>query len=453
MKYAWAVAIAVMVTLCFGLAAEADISEGFDNFQNGVRPSGWSFLGCNADSDAEMTIFGAAAPSITLDQYGDMILTPLNAGAGGVSVQFWARALASNPSSALLVREWDGASWARVTMIYGLPTSGTTFGPLSLNPSTCQQVEFTYKDPAAGTDIYIDDVVIVGHDAPAAPSATPTPALVLGPTPLHLVIDWDDYDGDGASDLAVYDPSTGDWDIRGVASGVNFGGGANDIPCAGDYDGDGVADLAYFDANAGTWYAAQVDLTPIINGDSWGAYGDIPAPGDYNGDGTADLATYRPSDGVWRIRNITSIAFLPVVAGAIPVAGDYTGDGTTNTALVKPSGSLWRWWIDGAAGPNWGLTGDIPMPMDYDGNGVTDRAVYRASNRYWYVEGLVVKFWGAVGDIPAVADVDGNGAADLVQFRPSKNYWWYFGTGTTGTRIEDFPAASTDSIVTGAASY
>ncbi len=448
MKYAWVVAVTVALMFSFALTAEADISEGFDNYQNGVRPLGWSFFYCGQDSDAEMTYFGAAAPSVTLDRYGDMILTPLNAGAGGTSVQFWMQALAANPSSALQVREYDGSTWATVTMIYNIPSTGVTYGPLALNPSTCQQVEFTYKDLANGTDLYIDDVVIVGHDAPVAPTATPTPALVIGPTPVHLVIDWDDYDADGDSDLATYDPATGNWNVNAIATDVNYGGGANDIPCPGDYDGDGIADLAYFDASAGTWYAAQIDLTPIINGETHGAAGDIPAPGDYDGDHTADLATYRPSDGIWRIKDITAISFLQV-DGAIPVPGDYDGDGTTDTALAVPSGSMFKWEITGSANRFWGIPGDIPMPMDYDGNGITDIAVYRPSNRTWYVRGLVNKFWGAVGDSPAVADVNADGAADLVQYRSSTGWWWYY--GASGAGYVDYPA--TGDIVDGATSY
>lgn len=447
MKYAWMVVAVVVVMFSFALVAEADITEGFDNYQNGTRPAGWGFYGCGLNSDAEMIIFGAAAPSITLDAYGDMIRSPLDVAGGASSVQFWAEALASNPSSALLVREFDGAAWSRVTMIYGVAAASTTYGPLALNPSGCQQVEFTFK--GGTTDIYIDDVVIVGAVGPVAPTATPTPALVVGPTPVHLVIDWDDYNGNGSSDLATYDPTTGNWNIRNIASDVNYGGGANDIPCPGDYDGDGVADLAYFDASAGTWYVAQVDLTPITEGVVWGAMGDIPAPGDYNGDGTADLATYRPSDGQWRVRDITTVSYT-ATAGAIPVAGDYNGDGTTDTALAVPDGSLFRWYVNGAANINWGLISDIPMPMDYNGDGATDIGAYRPSNRYWYVSGLTTKYWGAAGDMPCVADLDGDGQADLSQFRPSKNRWWII-YSATGAGYVDW--ATSGSIVDGAASY
>ncbi len=445
MKYAWVAVATVVMVFSFALAAQADISTGFDNFETGVRPTGWSFYYCGLNSDADMVNFGAAAPSLTLSAYGEIVLSPVSS-SGATSVQFWA--LASNPSSTLLVREWDGATWTRVTMISDLATSGTTYGPLALNGSSSQQVEFTFK---AGVNINLDDIVIAGATGPAAPTATPTPALVIGPTPVHLVVDWDDFNGNGSTDLAVYDPATGDWNIRNIATDVNFGGGANDIPCPGDYDGDGVADLAYFDASAGTWYASQVDLTPIINGTTWGALGDIPAPGDYDGDGTANLATFRPSDGVWRVQSVTAVSYSPF-AGGIPVPGDYDGDGTIDTALVVPDGSLFAWYVNGTFVQRWGYTSDIPMPMDYDGNGVTDIATYRPSNRTWYISGIVNKYWGAAGDMPAVADVDGNGRAELIQFRPSRNLWWYFGTSGQGN-VSDFPAAGTDTIVTGASAY
>ncbi len=452
------VGVIAVLALAFGMLTIAEagtINEGFDNFQSGSRPRGWTFAYCDQNSDANTVTFGptSGSPSVTMDTYGDLITTiQFNQSSAG-TVQFWAEALALNASSALMVREYDGSTWNRVTMIYGLPTTGVVYGPLALNPSGSQQVEFSYKDTANNTDIYLDDVVI---DPAATPA--PTAAPVIAPTPVHLVADWDDYDGDGTSDIATYDPTNGVWDIRNVAVATAiFGGGANDIPAPGDYDGDGVADQAYFDQASGAWYAQDVATgASIINGEIWGQIADLPVVGDYDGNGTADLGTWRPSDGHWRIKGITDI-WYGQAAGMYPVPGDYDGDGTTDIAMFYPTTGIW--YVNGIANRYWGgPTTAFAKPMDYDGNGTTDIGIYRTDTRWWYIRDLVgpgnvnYKYWGLAGDMPAIGDFDGDGAADLTQFRPSQNRWWIMYSGT-GYNYVDFSASGTDTIVDGATSY
>ena len=51
------------------LGRSQPITEGFDNFDTGTRPAGWTFNGCNNNSDTYTTAgdFGVASP---LDQTG-----------------------------------------------------------------------------------------------------------------------------------------------------------------------------------------------------------------------------------------------------------------------------------------------------------------------------------------------------------------------------------------------
>lgn len=446
MKYVpYLLAIAVVF---FGsaIAAKADVNEGFDNFDIGVRPSGWTFNYCGHNSDAETAAgyFGAASPSITLDAYGDQIITQDITGnpSAATSVQWWLRSFASNPSSSLLVREYVSGAWSRLTFITGLPTTATTYGPISLNPSGATRVEFTYKE-VNDVDIYIDDVVIVGAATPV-PTATP----VLAPTPLNLVVDWDDYDGDGTSDIAVYNAGT--WAVRNITSGLSWGS-AGDIPVPGDYDGDGIADYAYFDRSDGNWYVLGIGTTqwPVDYN------GDIPVPGDYDGDGTADLATWRPSDGIWRVQGVTSV-WYGATAGMIPVPGDYDGDGTTDMAQYLPSTGYWYARNIGAAVWGYNL---LPVPGDYDGDSATEIAVVKEISgiRYWYIRdfsggGQSIIPWGKSSDLKAILDYDGDGDADLVGYRPSNDLWWIRDlSGLVGYTTYD--ANPSDTIVDGAASY
>jgi hypothetical protein len=69
-----------------------------------------------------------------------------------------------------------------------------------------------------------------------------------------------DYDGDGWTDIAVYQPATGHWFF--VGSNTGFGsvlsfGGPNYAPVPGDYDGDRQTDPTVYDTTAGHWFIAQ----------------------------------------------------------------------------------------------------------------------------------------------------------------------------------------------------
>ena len=55
-----------------------------------------------------------------------------------------------------------------------------------------------------------------------------------------------DYDGDGKTDVAVYNPSNGDWWILNSATGNTTTvrcGIEEDLPVPGDYDGDRKTDV------------------------------------------------------------------------------------------------------------------------------------------------------------------------------------------------------------------
>lgn len=296
----------------------------------------------------------------------------------------------------------------------------------------------------------------------AAPSSTPPPSATPTPIPSgpaeHLVVDWDDYNGNGATDLAVYNPDTGVWNIRGVTEGLVWGGEEGDIPAPGDYDGDLRADLGIYNRLSSEWRIIKADGEVITTGVAWGAPGDLPVSGDYDGDGTADLAVWRLSKGRWYIRNITSAQWgWPE---DIPVPGDYNGDGTTDIATLRPSTGVW--FVRGIGARRWYLPGDIAMPMDYYGDGTTELGVYRPSTGRWWILGLKANYpqdlavfnWGlpARGDIPAVGDFDGDGAADPTAFRPGTDLWWIHSSSGPYYAVE-FSAQTTDNFVLGATSY
>lgn len=236
-----------------------------------------------------------------------------------------------------------------------------------------------------------------------------------------------DYNGDGTADVAVYRPGSGQWLFKDLEELNAQYGDPGDLPVPADYDDDGRADIAVYRPSTGMWFVRGQAHVQFGNG------GDVPAPADFNGDGTADLAVYSPSTGVWRIRNQFTVSYGG--PHKVPVPADYDGDRKADLAVYAPKFLTWS--VQGRADVQVGLPGDRPVPRDYDGDGTTDVAVFRASTSTWVVAGQFTAQYGGPGDWPAPlsargplalpGDYDGNGAADVAVFRPSTAQWFVYG--------------------------
>jgi hypothetical protein len=139
-----------------------------------------------------------------------------------------------------------------------------------------------------------------------------------------------DYDGDGLCDPALYRRSTGEWLIMlsgdATAPGkknitiITLGGAGDDIPVPGDYDGDGATEAAVYNLGTKTWSIYGADAV------KYGRDGELPMPGDYNGDGTLDLALVNLETGSWRAKGLFDLT-MDSKTGDFPVLLDYDGDG------------------------------------------------------------------------------------------------------------------------------
>lgn len=259
-----------------------------------------------------------------------------------------------------------------------------------------------------------------------------------------------DFDGDGKTDIAIWQPSTGNWQITPSLSGmpytVNYGTtGDKQVP--GDYDGDGRIDLAVW--RAGTWFVlnSKDGSQTVAN---YGTVGDIAVPGDYDGDGKTDKAVWR--DGIWFVLNsqggTQSVVYYGTV-GDIPVPGDYDGDGKTDMAVWRSSDG--NWFILNSIGGtqsvvNYGIVGDIPVPGDYDADGKTDIAIWRTGT--WFIRNSLggtqsVVPWGTAGDVPVPGDYNAIGRTDLAVWRPAEGNWYIFDRVANSQRIVNF-GTSTD---------
>lgn len=256
---------------------------------------------------------------------------------------------------------------------------------------------------------------------------------------------YNDFDGDGASDLAVYNTSTGAWRIGSVrrwrllAWDVPWGGSGY-RPINGDYDGDRTTDLAVYNETRGLWSIASLSRwAVIIPSVSFGGPDLTPVSGDYNGDGIYDFALYQSPDGFWYIIASSGAQLVWGISltgtGYIPVSGDYDGDKISDVALYNVS--LGYWFIMSMAGNPiiWGrLWGDstmLPVSGDYDGDGYSDLAVYKESTGLWYIWSLKrsalianALFFGGPGFTPVPGDYDGDGTCDLAVYQESTGYWY-----------------------------
>lgn len=272
-----------------------------------------------------------------------------------------------------------------------------------------------------------------------------------------------DFNGDGATDYAIYRPSNGIWSsISPLSGNLTFTqfGNSTDIVVAEDFDGDGITDPAIYRLDPLGWFVFR-SSDQTVSWLRWGGLDDIPVPGNFAGDIKADYTVFRPSTGYWYIfpSDLSGEVYYPMgTVGDIPVATDYDGDGIDDVAVYRPSSGMWIWRnsSDGSEHSfQWGGPEDIPVPGDFDGDMKADITIYRPSVGIWFsISSLTGEpnymYWGAGDDIPVAGDYDGDGRDDFGIFRSSQRIWWvlnsrdysmtygYYGLAT------DIPIATVD---------
>jgi uncharacterized repeat protein (TIGR01451 family) len=253
-----------------------------------------------------------------------------------------------------------------------------------------------------------------------------------------------DFDGDGKTDLSVFDLNGGTQpDFRVVKSSNGqpidvAWGTTGDKAANADFDGDGKTDFAVYRPSEGSWYVLRSSDGgfAVIR---FGIASDLVVPSDYDGDNKADIAVFRPTSGVWYVLRssdgqIASTQFG--LAGDKPVNADFDGDRKTDIAVYRPATGTWyalRTSDGGADIARFGIAEDVPVTGDYDGDGRADLSVFRPSSGVWYqlrsTAGFSAVQFGLAGDVPMQADFDGDGRADIGVFRPSTKVWYHLRSG------------------------
>jgi len=258
------------------------------------------------------------------------------------------------------------------------------------------------------------------------------------PPPRHRHVQAD-IDGNGQTDLVVYNPSTAVWSIRLTDSvGETFTlpfGTTNSIPLLGDLDGNGQADLITFDPNTAVWHIRLTNNGATFSL-PFGSPHSVPLVGDVDGNGQSDLITFDPTTAIWKIRltnnagTTFSLPFGPV--GGIPLVGDFDGNGQADLAVFDPNTANWSIRLTDNVGEvfhlQFGPPGGIPLLGDFAGDGHSDLAVYQPSTGTFFIRltsnGATFSVpFGPIGGTPLLGDFDGNGQTDLVVYQPSTAMW------------------------------
>jgi hypothetical protein len=205
------------------------------------------------------------------------------------------------------------------------------------------------------------------------------------------------------------------------ASGVPYSSGpntANVVPFSGDFDGDGLTDLAYYNPSNATWTidesskyqpfaftgtltSGSATVTGVSSSTGLTIGQDVAGPGIPAG--TTILAINTLTQTIKLSANATAggsqslIATAPPITftmgtanSSVPVVGNFDLNGPTEPAVFTINAQGQGVWtiasaITGTHAVTFGQTGDSPVPGDYNAAGYDQLAVYRPSTGQFLV--------------------------------------------------------------------
>ncbi len=82
-------------------------------------------------------------------------------------------------------------------------------------------------------------------------------------------------------------------------------GSVGALPVTGDWNGDGRTDIGVFEPSLGKYTLRTRPIGPAATTVVFGTRTDLPVTGDWNGDGRTDLGTWAPATGTFSKRAST----------------------------------------------------------------------------------------------------------------------------------------------------
>lgn len=306
--------------------------------------------------------------------------------------------------------------------LLGAPTMQRyVFGhqPLLADVRQAEGMEAVVYDPGTGR---FDARALDSSQSPVVES------LVINARTRRAIPFAGDFNGDGHDDVAIFEPAppTGapyvsirSWDLEWLREEWLVEEHRGNLPVVGDFDGDGADDIAFFDPWTQEWKGYSLRREAVIFRQVFGTLGGTPLAADVDGDRIDDLIfhnevfEYVDPNPPWQtlrsrwsaITTDGGVLFEDLEFGAVgdePLVGDVDGDGRTELLMwrhtwdVQPPGTevvAGGWLIykieggTSSTSTDVSVKGNVPLVGNTHGKHVGDELVVWSPGRgTWSVE-------------------------------------------------------------------